>query len=255
MNRSCLSLFLALAVLAGCRTNGSGSSTFAGPEGPVHTRPGWIKSPEAIEGTITSAWGLAISDDERLTYLQSMYSLLGGTLVLNTRSLIDQPNELFAIALDNLSGWMARKLVERQRIQESQSTPYLFDGLGLATADAANCFVDDSKEWCDFQDGVRLDTLTTAGADLTALPKPMRKRLMHNIQDVGEFMLLAIDNSLKMPAENRHAAEFLLDDVLLATLKGQPLNAANEKAAWQKVTYTILMSGGFFLEAPVEGIP
>ncbi len=249
MSKLSLGLCFGFALSAGCRTNGS-SSTSAGPEGPVHTRPGWIKSPEAIEGTITQAWGININDQDRQQYLQSMYSLLGGTLVLNTRSLVDQPNELFVIGLDNLSTWLSGQLLARQG---SLGKDYVFEGLGFSTPDAGACFADDSKDWCDFRDDVVLDSLSKAGIDPAALPKEWKKRLMHNVQDVGEFMLLAIDNTLKMPGQERHAAEYLIDEVFLKTLGGAPVTEGTELKAWNQVVYTILMSGGFYLEAPVEG--
>lgn len=240
---------MGLCAAAGCRTSGS-SSTSSGPEGPVHSRPGWIKSPEAIEGTISEAWGINLTDQDRQQYLQSMYSLLGGTLVLNTKSLVDQPNELFVIALDNLSTWLSGKLMEKQA---TQGVTYVFDGLGFSGPDAGACFKDDARDWCDFRDEVKPDSLTAAGVDPANLPKEWKKRLMHNVQDVGEFMLLAVDNTLKIPGEERHAAEYLIDEVFLKELAGQPLTAEREAEAWKKVVYTILMSGGFYLEAPAEG--
>lgn len=249
MRHHAISILLCATAFAGCRTSSS-SGTLAGPEGPVHTRPGWIKSPEAIEGTITQAWGINIDSKDRTRYLQSMYSLLGGTLVLNTRSLVDQPNELFVIGLDNLSDWLADKLLEKQK--ELAGKDYVFEGLGFSTDDAASCFDDDAKDWCDFRDGVKVTSLSDQGIDPASLPKSWKKRLMHNVQDIGEFMLLAVDNTLKMPGGERHAAEYLIDEVFLKTYASGPKTAEGERAAWREVIYTILMSGGFYLEAPVD---
>ena len=65
-------------------------------------------------------------------------------------------------------------------------------------------------------------------------------------------MLLAIDNTLKMPTGDKHAADFLVTDVFLASLKKTPgaATAEREKAAWRAVFYTILMSGGCDFTAP-----
>lgn len=250
-------MFLAgLAVFAaGCRTRteAPGSAVKAVVNNPTQTRPTWIKSPEAIEGTIVQAWGIEMSEKERWKYLQSMYSMLGGTLVQNTRSLVDQPNELFLLGLDNLSSYLSMKLVEKQAAAEGSNGDHSFDGLGLSSADAGNCFDNDANDWCDFQDSVKTNSLTKANVNAAAMPKSWRKRIMHNIQDIGEYMLLAIDNTVKMPGTDQHAAQFLLDSVFIDTLKGGPVTAEKEQAAWKNVIYTIMMSGGFYLEAPAEG--
>ncbi len=214
--------------------------------GPTQTRPTWIKSPEAIEGTIHDAWGLDMTDEERFRYLQSIYSILGGTMVQNYKSLISQPNELFLLGIENLSSWIALKLEEK----EKAAADSVFDGLGLSDADAASCFADDTKDWCDFKDGVTLGSLSAQSLDPATLSKEWRKRLMHNIQDVAEFMLLAVDNNLKIPGTETHAAQYLLDDVFLDELKGAEVTPSRESAAWRRVIYVILLSGGFFLEAP-----
>lgn len=243
---------LPVLLAAACRTPG-GADLKANPTGPTQTRPTWIKSPEAIEGTIVQAWGLTLTEKDRWKYLQSIYSMLGGTQVLSSKSLLDQPNELFALGLDNLSGWLSVRLAEKEAALEATGKEQSFDGLGLSEDDAGACFKDDAKDWCDFRDGVKIGALTTAGVDPAALSKEWKKRLMHNVQDIGEFMLLSIDNQLMMPVGGRHAAAFLVDDVFLPTLKAQgALTAKSEEAAWGAVIYTILMSGGFYLEAPPD---
>ena len=252
-----LLLPLALALAAfGCRTTGRGAEAKATLTGPTVTRPTWIKSPEAIEGTIVQAWGIPISEKDRWKYLQSIYSMLGGTQVLSSKSLVDQPNELFALAVDNLSGWLSQRLVETEQADEAAGKEHSFDGLGLEGEDAAGCFKDDTKDWCDVKDGVRIGSLAAGAVDVNALPKEWKKRLMHNAQDVGEFMLLAVDNTLMMPNGTQHAADFLVTDVFLPTLRaGGPVSPASEQAAWKAVVYTILMSGGFYLEAPPQTNP
>lgn len=242
---SCLALS-ALTLLAGCRTTASRVSEGEGG-GPTQTRPTWIKSPEAIEGTIHDAWGLRMTDEERFRYLQSIYSILGGTMVHNYRSLVSQPNELFLLGLENLSRWIATQLVAKEAAQANA----VFEGLGFASADAG-CFADDAKPWCDFKDGVTLTSLTDNGLDPSSLSLEWKKRLMHNVQDVGEFMLLAVDNTLKIPGTEMHAAQYVLDDVFLDALQGGPVTAERERAAWERVIYVILLSGGFYLEAPPQ---
>ncbi len=258
MNRLPYTFAVLALALAGCRTTpprGGGAELKAGPSGigPTQTRPTWIKSPESIEGTITSAWGLQVSEAERWKYLQSIYSMLGGTQVLSSKSLVDQPNELFALGLDNLSGWLSGRLVDKETALEAEAKEHSFDGLSLSDEDAG-CFADDGKDWCDLKDGVRLDSLAKAGVDPKApLSKEWKKRLMHNVQDIGEFMLLAIDNTLKMPGGQRHAADYLVSEVFVPSFPGgAPATVEQEKTAWKNVIYTILMSGGFYLEAPPQ---
>ncbi len=249
---TCTAALAAALGAAGCRTPNSavGSDVLAG--GPAQTRPGWLKSPEAIEGTIVQAWGIKMTDEDRWKYLQSIHSMLGGTLVLNTKSLVDQPNELLLLGLDNLSSWLAQRLIMREMTQEEQNEMYMFDGLGFSGPDSGNCFADDAKEWCDFQDGIKIDSLSKANVDVQNLSKEWKKRLMHNVQDIGEFMLLAIDNTLKVPeAQEAHAAEYLMNQVFLAHLK-DGVTPEKERQAWAHVAYTILMSGGFYLEAPAD---
>lgn len=248
---------LSLASAMSCRHGSSDSDdSDLAANGPTQTRPGWIKSPEAIEGTITQAWGLDVSEQERWKYIQSVYSMLGGTMVLSNRSLLDQPNELYILTLDNMSGWLAEKLVTKQSAATTTDS-YFFGGLGLSGADSQNCFKDDAKDWCDFIDGISTQSLSdsavTPAALTQGLSKEWRKRLMHNIQDIGEFMLLSVDNTLMIPGDptGRHAAQFLLDDVFLPSLNGE-ISPKAEARAWQNVTRTVLLSGGFYLEAPVQ---
>lgn len=244
--KACVVALCISAVVSGCRTTSS-QALDGQAGGPTQTRPTWIKSPEAIEGTIHDAWGLEMSDEDKFRYLQSIYSILGGTMVHSYRSLVSQPNELLLLGVENLSRWIAAQLI----LKEAGQGNAVFDGLGLASDDGG-CFADDAMPWCDFKDGVKLTSLSDAGVDVDQLSLEWRKRLMHNVQDIGEFMLLAIDNTLKLPGTETHAAQYVLDEVFLDALRGQPLTAQAERAAWERVIYVILLSGGFYLEAPPQ---
>lgn len=216
------------------------------------TRNIWIKSPESIEGTITKAWGLTISEQEEWQYLDSVYSLIGGTMVSQHEALVRDPNELFVMSLDNLSGFLAHKLIVQEAKLEGAVQPYLFEGLRLSLPDTG-CFDDDTKEWCDVIDGVKADSLSIAGLTTAALTKAWRKRLMHNIQDIGEFMYLSIDNQLMMgDGSGRHSCSYLLDEVFLPALGTGAVTPEMEAKAWEGVIHTILLSGGFYLEAPAS---
>ena len=236
----------------GCQTRRGGS--FGSDLASIQegTRNIWIKSPESIEGTITKAWGLTISEQEEWQYLDSVYSLIGGTMVSQHEALVRDPNELFVMSLDNLSGFLAKKLIVQEAMLEGAAQPYLFEGLQLSPPDAG-CFDDDTKDWCDVTDGVKVNSMSTAGLTSTTMTKSWRKRLMHNIQDIGEFMYLSIDNQLMMgDGSGRHSCSYLLEEVFLPALGSGPVTPDLEAKAWEGVIHTILLSGGFYLEAPAS---
>jgi subtilisin-like proprotein convertase family protein len=237
---------LALLLFSGCKTR-SGQSELRELGGPVKIRNAWLQSPESIEGTITKTWGINMTTAERWRYIRSTYAFLGGTNVASFKGGIDQPNSLFILAISGLSDFVSKQMVQRQLDLEARSEPYLFEGLGLSEANKA-CFNDKSVAWCDALDEVRVNSLSSAGLKARDLDLEWRKRLMHNIQDIGEFMLIDTDNSLVIPdGSDRHAAQYLLEEVFLPHLGEGPITPELEKEAWRDVVYTILMGGGYFV--------
>lgn len=237
---------LVLSVVA-CSAASDSSSDEAenGNRGPAAIHPGWFKTPEAISETIARTWQIELTEDEELKYLGGMRASLGGVSVAQQGSLVDRPHELYVLSIHALSVLVAEKLVKKQMEMEAASQPYLFDGLGLAIEDDG-CYADDTKDWCDGKDGLSIGSLTTAAVDPNALTKEQRKRLMHKMQAIGEFFLMAIDERTAMPNDTRHAPQYLLDEVFLPKLREAPLSEEQERAAWQEVVTTILMSGYYF---------
>jgi hypothetical protein len=220
------------------------SESRSAPEADVH--PGWFKTPEAIAQTITWTWELSLSAQEEDKYLGGLRAALGGVSVAQHGSLVDRPHELFALAANSLGIFLSEKLARKQIEKTQAGEPYLFDGLGFAEPDDG-CYADDAMAWCDAIDGIVIGDLTARRIDPNVLTKEIRKRLMHNMQDIGEFFLMAIDERTMMAG--RHAPEFLLDEVFLPKLREAPLSVEQERAAWQEVVATVLL-GGYFLELP-----
>jgi hypothetical protein len=254
---SALGLFAASGAIAACDDGAPTARTAQHQAQTGGGTPTWHKSPEAITQTIVRTWGIPLTDEERAEQIGRLRSALGGVRVRDQRSSLLRPNELFVLATMSLSTFVAGKLVAREA-EVGATTPYLFEGLDDAETDEAGCFDDPETAWCDFRDEVRIGSLTDAGVDPTALPLAWRKRLMHNIQDIGEFFLLTIDDQLTMPAGDGgsapapHAPAFLLDEVFLPKLAeatlGGALTAEAEGAAWREVVTTILVGGGYFFE-------
>jgi hypothetical protein len=241
-------LGIALAALVGLvacsAADDTGSSEAEnGTGGPAAIHPGWYKTPEAISDTISGAWELSLTNEERAQYIHNVRASLGGVNVSAQGALVEKPNELYALSLHSLSEMLAGRLVKKQAEKEAAGQPYMFDGLGLSEADDG-CYDDDSRAWCDGKDDLIIGSLTIAGIDPANVPKPMRKRLMHKMQSIGEFFLMAIDD--KTTLGDSHAPAFLLDEVFLPKLREGALSPAQEMLAWQEVVYTILMSGYFF---------
>jgi hypothetical protein len=215
-------------------------------------RPQWIKAPQIIVRTIRTSWGLEMSETDEASYVGSVYGLLGGTSVATMTSPLSKPNILFVLATERLSGWIAERLVSKQIADQEANRRSVFEGLETTSMpDRDSCFADDSKLWCDVDDGIAVGSLAKAGVDPGSLGKSWRKKLMHNIQDLGDYLGLEVDNLLLVDgAPEGHAAAYLLDQVFLKALAGEA-TAAREQRAWEGVLVALLMSGGFFFAAPL----
>lgn len=242
MKRIALGLALLVAACS-AQTDGSDeSNNSAGGPGAIHS--GWFKTPEAIRDTMTKTWELQVTPEEDEEIFGGLRSSLGGVSVAQQGSLLAQPNELFVLATHSLSLFAAEKLVAKQVAKTAANQPYVFDGLGFA-GDDDGCYADDAQAWCNGKDELTIGSLTAAGFDPNAPTKEQRKRLMHKVQAIGEFFLLAIDELTPLQGAE-HAPAFLVDEVFLPALRSAPLSAEQEKRAWQEVIVTILMSGYFF---------
>jgi hypothetical protein len=220
----------------------------ASASGPGVIHPGWFKTPEAITETMVRTWELTLTPEEESKYLGGLRACLGGVNVAQEGSPLDRPNELYALATHALAVFTAEKLVTKQIAKTAANQPYIFDGLGFADEDDG-CYDDDAKDWCEGKDGIVVGSLTARNVDPAALPRGERKRLMHKIQAIGEFFLMAIDDQTTMSGGGRHAPAFLVDDVFLPKLREAPLSVAQEEKAWREVIATILL-GGYYLELP-----
>lgn len=249
MKRVLATLAIGVVVACGAAPEGdSGAASSSATTGPAAIHPGWFKTPEAIVETMTRTWELTLTAEEESRYVGGLRASLGGVNVAQQGSPIDRPHELFALALQSLATFTAGKLVAKQMEKTQAEAPYLFDGLGLSAADDG-CYADDAKEWCDGVDGITIGELTARGVDPNALSRQDRKRLMHKMQSIGEFFLMAIDDRTAMPGSGRHAPAFLVDEVLLPKLREAPLTVEREKQAWQEVVTTILL-GGYYFDLP-----
>ena len=248
--RSLASAALVTLSLAACGIGaGDGSSEDEnGTRGPGSIHSGWFKTPEAISQTIAQTWEIQLTEEEDLALIGGLRAALGGVSVSTQSSLVDQPHELYALATHSLASALGEKLVAKQIDKTARGELYLFDGLGFAGEDDG-CYADDSKTWCDGKDEIVIGSLTASGMNPNAPTNEQRKRLMHKMQSIGEFFLMAIDERTTMPGEpgsSVHAPAYLLDEVFLPKLREGALSKETEAAAWSEVVTTILMSGYFF---------
>ena len=269
-------VLLAAALPSGCKSAG-GSSLKDVPSGPTTVRPSWLMSPEAIESTVKDTWGLTVSDEEAQRYFGSVHTLMGGTSVVRRTTLLTKPHELYVLTLDSLSAWVADKLTQKQVQLESQggrADQFLFRGFvlnGLNVSDKIRdadqcraCYADDALPWCDCSDGLTVGALsaggqtpaTLAATSTAAGSKSWRKRVMHNMQDIGDFLMCGVGSiddqtPAQLNGQTVNVAQYLLDDVFLPVWSAQTTAGAapaeGERRAWASVVHTILMGQGCFM--------
>ena len=170
---------------------------------------------------------------------------------------------------------------------EPKPANMLFHGMiGFSLDDLSDnyeCFDDAKKKWCDADDKITTGMYSAKDKErLLGLLDPdlassERKRLMHNIQDIGDFLGVTIDNLLTITdsetdSEYSHVPHYLLDAVFIPNLDDpldDPPKCTNEKSsdnryidplrrcdiqAWKQVVHTILMSGPFFMSLPNRSV-
>ncbi len=246
----------------------------------------WYKTPTQIENTVEKSWGMNISDGKH-EYITKLGPLYGGTDKLLMKATLERPTSGYVLALDLVSAWLSRLLIDKEASENSNnSRSFLFSG-GIDTEENPDhgcaedaCYRDDNQQWCDCDDGITLGMYYKKGnqaykkaaetddtdkdTELTEFSYEERKRLMHNIQDIGDFLNMAIDEKLPIPDKGMHAAQYLLDEVFIPNLgprEGVPRPQcsdcdtggnskdplASDHQAWVKVVYTLMLSGPFYI--------
>lgn len=223
----------------------------------------WYRTPEFILATI-EGWGegeekLAVSDEEKDIYINSLGLFYGGIDYLSKQTPLEIPNNAYVMTLSLVSSWIAYKLLSKEfslyldptlpetQYNEGAEEPppqeevavqlaqpatrhpegFLFRGRDNITAEnpthdcdaksASYCYHDDSIEWCDCFDGIGLNQYHAGDREALRTDNHARKRLMHNIQDIGDFLGVAIDNGLPL-ADYQHAPQYLLDEIFIPNL-------------------------------------
>ena len=292
-----MKLYLTIAILL-C------SACFRGEEQAAQVKAGaadvyvWYKTPTQIANTVKNSWELNIYNDEEHKYITSLGPFYGGTDKLLQKATLERPTSGYVLALDLVSAWLSRKLIDVE-VQNKFEDNYDFDkgfvfSGGADTAEAPQdgyscdeysdnyCYRMDSIKWCECFDGITLGMYNNT----TSFSTEHKKRIMHNIQDIGDFFNIAIDNKLYVDANKTiHAAQYLLDEVFIPNLgppegvkiplpeekwdnkqvfdedgnailddEGNPVYETvkeetldSDHEAWVKVIYTLMMSGPFYI--------
>lgn len=214
----------------------------------------WFKTPEEIKRTI-EGYGIYIRGEAQLLYFDKLAELYGSKNIRQQKTMLVKPNGVYLLALDALSNWLSCKLFAK----EDEKQGAVFSGGWLTVDQEENCdacYNDDDKEWCDCDDEITLDSHFVDDTEF-------KKRIMHNIQDIGDFLGMAIDNNL-LVKEFTHAPDYLYQQVFIPNLdveiscntkQQQQTYIANTDGkagpahleAWRKVIHAILMSGPFYL--------
>ena len=306
-------IFVVLLLLA-CTDTHEHASTKSGGASSISAV--WFKSPEEIKETIIKTFCIDLGENEvegrdRIgDYIHNLGVMYGSVDMGNMRTPLQEPTGTYLLALDIVSMWLSKEIIQKQylvRVQHAGSETYLFEDSACAEnpkdtadnrylfngtrytwhaiADAAacrRCYEDASKVWCDCQDNVYIGQFSK-GMEISA---SQRKRLMHNIQDIGDFLGVPVDNEL-VASDNRHVPRMLLEDVFIPALvssdscniyelldisygregrfmqdssgevgdgaygeivEEQPPPSCTDFVAWQQVVYALLMSGPFYMQ-------
>ena len=247
---------LATVLLASCMNMQDTSSLKSG--GAADNRAAWFRSPEEIKETIIKTFCVSLGQNiedgrsEIGDYIYTIGTMYGSPDMGNMRTPLEKPNGTYLLALDVVSMWLSNKLLQKQFMlrlryptnadyqryseekergwledsacsdnpKDNHNNRYLFNGnkrTRHAIRDAAACqacYADDTKTWCDCQDNVYLGEFSK---DMS-LSQAQRKRIMHNIQDMGDFLGVSVDNEVIAKDNTRHAPRMLLEDVFIPAL-------------------------------------
>ena len=218
----------------------------------------WFKTPEVIKRTI-EGYGIIIEGEAQLLYFDKLSELYDSKNIRQHKTMLVEPNGVYLLALDALSNWLSCKLLAK----EDEEQGAIFSGGWLTVDKEENCdacYNDKGRTWCDCDDKITLDSHFAEGEEF-------QKRIMHNIQDIGEFLNMAIDNKLLVEGF-KHAPDYLYRQVFIPNLDAEiSCNTIQQESgivdrdgvtkqkkagpahleAWRKVIHAILMSGPFYL--------
>ena len=249
---------LCIAIIAACKPTTDDASQAQARDTYV-----WFKEPAVIRNTIVKTWGIRITPEDDLMYFSKMGQLYGALDPNTGKANLREPNETYALALDMVSLWISNLLLDKQVADEmqpdAQDAKMLFHGqIGFSLndlPDKKDCFEDSKRDWCDADDEITTQRYSAADKERLLDPKlssSERKRLMHNIQDIGDFLGATIDNLLLTDGKHAHVPQYLLDEIFIPNLDPQQNSdtVCCDVRAWQQVVYNILMSGQFFMYLP-----
>ena len=264
-----LHLIIALQLCSACF---QGEEVAQTKSGAAAVNEWWYKTPTQIANTVKSSWGLRLEEREEHKYITQLGPFYGSIDKLLQKATLEKPTSGYVLALDLVSAWLSNKLIEKEKDEHG----FLFNG-GVDTIEEPKeghscdesadnyCYKMNAVEWCDCEDGVELgqyDKKPLSEAEFHILESNNhsekatkdiylrrfsiedKKRIMHNIQDIGDFLGMAIDNKLVIDGK-RHAARYLLEEVFIPNLA--PPEGTSDHEAWVKVVYTIMMSGPFYM--------
>ncbi len=239
----------------------------------------WFKEPAVIRNTVVKTWGISITDDDDVLYFSRLGQLYGAADVITGRAHLQAPGGAYVLALDMVSLWLSRLLLTKQMQDEdwlaNPPPPMMFKGqIGFPLAslpDSEACFDDSKRDWCDADDKITTRRYSAKDKERLLKSSSERKRLMHNIQDIGDFLGVTIDNLLLTDGKHAHVPQYLLDEIFIPNLDESPpdsdsasggwgsdasagAEACCDIRAWQQVVYAILMSGPFFMHLPSRSL-
>lgn len=223
----------------------------------------WFKTPEEIKRTI-ERYGVNVYGEEELLYFDKLSELYGGKNVDQQQTTLTKPNGIYLLALDALSNWFSCQLL----FKELKTKGAVFKGSLLFTEYQENCntcYADKNSKWCDCDDEITLESHFVKGK----IDNTEKLKIMHNIQDIGDFLLIAIDNMLFVEGYD-HVPDYLYQKVFIPNLEttlscalpdrtmprsdntddAKTTNKQSEPhhlEAWRRVIQAILMSGPFYL--------
>ena len=225
-----MSRYLALIlVIAACK---DGSSEV---KEDIYSGYIWYKTPAEIKATIENL-GINLQRQEENALFIDLGLAYGGSNQHGKIRLGDRPTVLYTLAIAKVAWWLSGMLMRDSHYGSDYRPEQLFNA-GIAAPDAQGCFSDTNQQWCDFDDQLKIDTYKR-GESLTSAD---RKKIMHNMQDIGDKLGVIIDNLTTMEGYN-HLPHYLLEEVFIPHLTDE-----GDSSAWRAVVYTILLRGPFFM--------
>lgn len=218
-----------ILVLAACKDDSSEVKE------DIYSRYIWYKTPAEIKATIENL-GLYLQQQEENELFIDLGLAYGGSNQHGKVLLGERPTVLYTLAIAKVAWWLSGRLMSNYG--GSYQPEQLFHA-GITAPDEQGCFSDTSQQWCDFDDQLKIDTYKLGDAE--SLTSADRKKIMHNMQDIGDRLGVIIDNLTTMEGHN-HLPHYLLEEVFIPNLTDE-----GDRSAWRAVVYTILLRGPFFM--------